>query len=728
MNQKTEKPSATGTAEGFENQIENLQAQPNTPVNTGATTFRISLFDNKRDATPKPTARTWGEICERVRRPIVRADKDGALFSPAVFNPSRRKKENVTEVSLLVLDYDHAADFDRDTATWRNLKLTFAAYTTHSSYRETESNPKAEERFRVILPLAEPIMAGKFPALWQWAARTSGGKVDTSAKDASRMFYTPATASNDARYRSEIYDGALLDWRALNLESERTEASPASNGGLFADWNALRAELGRRIIAHETAKKNGSGKYDCRGICHGGNGNTGLFYDPENNQAYCNNRCDQAAILRAFGLPEKPEKPAKPAEKGKASEPQNEQQSPPTRNGKPIILSVKRLADVPPETIDWLWFPYLPSGKLTLLEGDPGLGKSWLTCAMATGVAAGQGLPGADLAEPRNVLMLSAEDGLADTIRPRLDSMNADVSRIYALETPVSFDDAGLRAVEGVIAEIEPALVIVDPIVAYLGGDVDLHRANETREVMARLALTAAKFRCAILCVRHLAKGGTNKAIHRGLGSIDIAAAVRSVLLVGADPDQPAKRAIVQIKNNLAAFGAPIGYELKEGALYWTGTSDLTADRILNGYASSEEDSLERRDAEEFLRELLADGEKEAKEVENARKAAGVSDYSLRKAKAALRVKTRKLGGKFSAPGEKTGWAWSLPEGVEDVEKGAEDVDTNSTQRLQANYGDKNSYVNGLAEDVEGVFLPRLQANNPMPSTPSGAGREEFEL
>ncbi|MDX2040503.1 MAG: YfjI family protein [Acidobacteriota bacterium] len=220
--------------------------------------FKISLFDNKRDAAPKPAERTWQQICDRVKSPRVQADKDGSLFSPAIFDPPRRAKENVVEVSLLVLDYDHAANFDRDTAVWRELGLSFAAYTTHSSHRVTQNNPEAEERFRVILPLLEPVPSSEFPKLWQWAARASDGKVDASAKDSSRMFYTPAIASADARYRFDLHDGELLDWRKLDLQAiaEPVSVQPISRQSDNYGQAALREEAARVLTASNGSRNN----------------------------------------------------------------------------------------------------------------------------------------------------------------------------------------------------------------------------------------------------------------------------------------------------------------------------------------------------------------------------------------------------------------------------------------------------------------------------------------
>ncbi|MDQ3743598.1 MAG: AAA family ATPase, partial [Acidobacteriota bacterium] len=133
-------------------------------------------------------------------------------------------------------------------------------------------------------------------------------------------------------------------------------------------------------------------------------------------------------------------------------------------------LSVVRMADVQAEEVGWFWHPYVPLGKLTILEGDPGLGKSWVTCALAAAVSRGKGLPGAEPFEPGNVLMLSAEDGLADTLRPRLDAVGADVSRVFALSEPLTFDAAGLLRLEAAIIEYSPLVVVIDPLFAYTGG------------------------------------------------------------------------------------------------------------------------------------------------------------------------------------------------------------------------------------------------------------------
>ena len=194
----------------------------------------------------------------------------------------------------------------------------------------------------------------------------------------------------------------------------------------------------------------------------------------------------------------------------------------------PIIC----MADVEPEDVSWLWYPYIPRGKLTLLEGDPGTGKSWVSLAIATAVSLGVSLPEADPFGPSDVLLLSAEDGLADTIRPRLDRMRADVSRVSAWNRPMVFDSEGMLALEVEIAALRPALVVIDPLIAYMGAKVDTYRANQTRAILAPLAEIAERHDISILAVRHLRKSESSKAIYRGQGSIDFIASARSVLLV----------------------------------------------------------------------------------------------------------------------------------------------------------------------------------------------------
>jgi putative DNA primase/helicase len=368
-----------------------------------------------------------------------------------------------------------------------------------------------------------------------------------------------------------------------------------------------------------------------------------------------------------------------------------------TAKAEGVALRIARMADVAAEVVRWLWHPYIALGKLTLLEGDPGLGKSWLTCALAAAVTCGRGLPGCEPFEPGNVLMLSAEDGLGDTLRPRLDAVGADVSRVFALAEPLTFDAPGLLRLETTILDCSPTLIIVDPLFAFTGGKVDIHRANECRAISAPLAAIAERTGCALVAVRHLGKSrGGGHALNAGIGSIDFTAAARSVLLVGQDPDEPTKRAVVQIKNNLAPHGEAIGYTLEDGGFFWTGASDLTAGRILSA-AGDEEERGSMAEAVDFLRVALSDGGRDAKAIEAEAKHAGVNPATLRRAKSRLGVRSHKVG----MPGAHyQKWVWELP-AAEGVQPSPEDAQEKGVEHLRANGADKGAYDNNLPEGAQ---------------------------
>ena len=182
-------------------------------------TFRLSLFKRKTDNKPQAVTLSWQQLCTNFQKPQARLEKDGLAFSPAYFEPALRNKENVKEVSLLVLDIDHEADLETLKSRLAALQCAFSIYSTHSHLRQTESNPNAEPRFRVVLPLTEPVESDLFPALWQYVKQATGLPLDEAAKDVSRIFYTPAISEKDAPFCSYISDGVFLNWRELPLDS-----------------------------------------------------------------------------------------------------------------------------------------------------------------------------------------------------------------------------------------------------------------------------------------------------------------------------------------------------------------------------------------------------------------------------------------------------------------------------------------------------------------------------
>ncbi len=273
-------------------------------------TFNLSLFKNKRDTTPQVIKQSWLEICEQFKKPQVRFQKDGLLFSPAKFEPAYRKKENVRDVSMLVLDIDHNAELETLITRLAALDSAFAIYSTHSHLRRTATNLNAEPRFRVCLPLAATIPAKDFPALWQYAKHKTGLPLDESAKDASRMFYTPAIAALDAPYVLEIKDGTFLDWQKLSFDSISLNGSANGNkqktsGAVIFEFHEERhAELCRRI--EQQAKPTGRGGFEMKCPAHNGNGDSSLFYDEAGKSVACLKKptaCNYSEILKAFNLP-----------------------------------------------------------------------------------------------------------------------------------------------------------------------------------------------------------------------------------------------------------------------------------------------------------------------------------------------------------------------------------------------------------------------------------------
>jgi hypothetical protein len=272
--------------------------------------------------------------------------------------------------------------------------------------------------------------------------------------------------------------------------------------------------------------------------------------------------------------------------------------------------------------------------------------------ALAAQISRGEKLPGIKHATaPAPVLLLTAEDGAADTIRPRLDAAGADVAKVHAITTPLAFDKAGAATLKREIEAVRPALLIIDPIVAYLPDRTDMNSASAVRPILARLAKVAEETGVAIAFVRHLAKGTRDKAIYRGLGSIDFTAACRSVLMVGFDPNDADKRVVAHGKSNLAAPGPSLAYTLKGGRFAWAGRSSLSAEE-LGGPPPDADQRSAREEARDFLLQTLADGPRPQVEIQAEAAKIHISIASLRRAKGDLGVKASKL------PDH---WEWSLP-------------------------------------------------------------------
>jgi predicted ATP-dependent serine protease len=306
-------------------------------------------------------------------------------------------------------------------------------------------------------------------------------------------------------------------------------------------------------------------------------------------------------------------------------------------------LKIIRMSEVQSQEIEWLWYPYIPYGKLTIIQGDPGDGKTTLVLNIAAKLSKGTGIDEAmQVSKPMNIIYQTAEDGLADTVKPRLESAGADCEKIAVIdesEKSLSMIDERL---EQAIIRTNARLLILDPIQAYLGGGMDMNRANEARDMTKKLGLLAEKYHCAIILIGHMNKAAGNKAAYRGMGSIDFFAVARSVLLVGRVEGQSNTRAVVQIKNNLAPFGQSKAFELEEGGFRWLGDYEITADEMLGGFAPKV-NKLEQ--AKRLLMELAETNHSmQSKEIIELAEEQGISQRTLEKAKKELHIKVQKIG------------------------------------------------------------------------------------
>jgi len=309
-------------------------------------------------------------------------------------------------------------------------------------------------------------------------------------------------------------------------------------------------------------------------------------------------------------------------------------------------LRLIRMSDIEATAVDWLWYPYIPYGKITVMQGDPGEGKTTVVLAIAAALTTGTALPESKTAaEPVTVIFQTAEDGLGDTVKPRLVQSGADCGRVIVIdesEKELSLSD--LR-IEQAIEQTGAKLLILDPLQAYLGSDVDMHRANEIRPILKRISTVAEHTGCAILVIGHLNKS-MNKSAYRGLGSIDIQAAARSVLTVGRVKGKPYTRAIAQGKNNLAPEGQTIGFELDpQTGFRWAGVLEITIDELLSGIMPEKDSAYDK--AVDFIKNQLADGDKPSAFLFEKAEEQGIHDRTLKKAKAALFIKSYKQGDRW---------------------------------------------------------------------------------
>lgn len=372
---------------------------------------------------------------------------------------------------------------------------------------------------------------------------------------------------------------------------------------------------------------------------------------------WLHDNCDDVAKLRALceAAPTY-EPPSAPPKSGKAAN--------------AVTLVWDCMAEVDPEPVDWIWSGRLARGKLTLVAGDPGLGKSQISLDVAARITTGSQFPDGDAAPAGSVLVLTAEDAAKDTVRPRLEAAGADLGRVHRLKTAMYQGGATTFSLQNDLAALgeklnqvgDVTLVIIDPVTSYMGSKIDLHRVTDVRAVLEPLAAWAEDHHVAVLGITHPPKNAPPKALHAIVGSIAYVAAARLVFLAVEEPETE-RRLFLAVKNNLAPLAPGLGYSLTQtiigkGIVASHVTWDSAPVTVSANEALAATNGGHNRamsEAKDFLREELADGPRGAQDIKKAAQAAGLSWATIRRAQENLGIKPRKTG-------LDGGWQWQLPE------------------------------------------------------------------
>ena len=306
-------------------------------------------------------------------------------------------------------------------------------------------------------------------------------------------------------------------------------------------------------------------------------------------------------------------------------------------------------SEVKAKPVKWIWYPYIPVGKITLLQGDPGDGKSTMMMNIISEISRGGILPdGTQIGHPHRAIYQCSEDGAKDTIKPRLESCGAKCMNIAFLDEEVhgglTLDDERIREA---IIEFRPWIIVIDPLQSYIESSSDLMMASKARRLMKRVSLWAAAYDCGVVLIGHLNKSEGSKGLYRGLGSIDVAAAARSILHVEREGDL---RIVKQIKNNLAPAGDEIRFQItRENGFQWLENKktrqDTTEPRM-------EAPKSKHELTAEVLNELLSGGEVPASEIKELMKQYEIGEKTLQEVKSTLGIKSIRRMRK---------WYWQMP-------------------------------------------------------------------
>ena len=313
----------------------------------------------------------------------------------------------------------------------------------------------------------------------------------------------------------------------------------------------------------------------------------------------------------------------------------------------PTPLPYQILSNVTSTPINWLWKPYIPKAALTMIVGDGGYGKSWMTCAIAADLSRGRALPGQEALPPQRVLIISAEDGISQIIKPKMEVLDADMTMIAAFDEGFALNPKSVERIYLAIKEFDVAVVFLDPMVAYLGGSTDMFRPNETRAILVQLTNLAKQLDIAVVGVHHVKKAATAIAQHRSIGSVDFVNGIRSMLLV--DISKTGQYYMKHVKHNWSKEGPSLAYEFYGDHFEWGGTYDIDPSD------SYELSHTPRGKARSFIMSVLRNGPVPINDLVKMAELEGLTERTLNRAK---------LGVAKSVQKDRK-WYWELCPGIE---------------------------------------------------------------
>jgi hypothetical protein len=654
----------------------------------------VVVFEDKNDTQPRPYHVPWPSLAQRLCTYDERSSKDGRAWSPVTYRPgTTRGKANVDQVHALVLDVDHQA-LPLDL-------LEGLEYTAHTTFSHSASDP----RWRVILPLASSVDGSDWPAFWLRANAHFGGCVDPATKDSSRIFYLPSCQPGGLHEVRQQHGTFLESISLPDIPRYEPSGQPVVIRRLkvaapnylhgwaerFAeskvdDLAGMHKDTGRNTACNRTAYLLGGLAADDQhgldvqwivGALYAACQRNGLVADDGQRSVEATIRSGlEAGLARAWSPADQEE--IRPIPRSRTNG-HVEQVAPPDGPR----LSIVRMSDVRPEPIEWLWRGRLARGKATLLMGDPGLGKSLISHWVCAICSRGGEWPDGGTCEQGTAILFTIEDGLEDTVAPRLLAADANMDNVIAVRGVIAEDTTlpermfalteHIAQLEALIVETRAIVVVMDPISAYLGPDVNSHRESDVRAVLGPLQLMAERTRVVLVMLMHLNKGTGVSALYRATGSIAFPAVARVVLGVAPDPnDEDGKRRLLlPVKMNIGRGGEGIGYRIETAPhtsvlpkadaadqppiLLWDlepVTIDATSAMDRNG-SPAEMSALE--ETKQALIQILIDGRVLAADCKRQLRESvgGASETTLARARKELGVRVRKDG--FQGA-----WWWEL--------------------------------------------------------------------